>query len=162
MLIDIVVDTNVLAHAQSPNETRFSDAVIFFRKLVESATKLCIDGQFAFGSGNSSLIGQEYISTVGFGGVAYAVLQSLLQANRIKTVSVKVPQIEKKIIESAIPRNKRDRTFVRVAYNSQERRLVSHDWQDFTLNVRQILKKKIDVLIQEAGDAHPDILNDEE
>src|SRR6266536_1545193 len=80
MLIDIVVDTNVLAHAQSPNETRFSDAVIFF----ESATKVCSGGRFAFGSGNSSLIGQEYISTVGFGGVAYAVLQSLLQANRIK------------------------------------------------------------------------------
>lgn len=158
MLSDLVVDSNVLSHAQNPGNANFEDAGILLEKLAASSTMLCMDGRFTIGVGNSSLIGQEYLDNVGFGGVAFATLQFLMQTDRIKVVSVKVPLGEKKIVDSLVPNNKRDRTFVKVAFNSDEQRLVSHDFEDFTESVRTKIRARLGVLIQEALDVHPDLL----
>jgi hypothetical protein len=162
MLVDLVVDSNVLSHAQNPGDPNFEDAGILLEKLANSSTLLCMDGRFTIGAGNSSLIGQEYLENVGFGGVAFSTLQLLMQTDRIKVVSIKVPLGEKKVIDSLVPNNKRDRTFVRVAFNSLERRLVSHDFEDFTHSVRKKVSARLGVVIQEAFDVHPDILPDDD
>ena len=156
MLADIVVDTNVLGHAQNPNEPRFASSVAFLEALLESSTDICLDGIFAFGGANRSLIGQEYINVVGFGSVSYVALTRLLQSGRIRTISVKVSQDVKKFIEDEI-RNVRDRTFVRVTYNSEERCLASHDRIDFPDDVRDRLKRRLDVMIQDAADLLPEL-----
>jgi hypothetical protein len=156
MLDDIVVDSNVLGHAQNPSEPRFASSVAFLQALLESSTDICLDGVFAFGGANRSLIGQEYIHNVGFGSVSYVALTRLLESGRIRTISVKVAQDVKRFIEAEI-RNVRDRTFVRVTYNSEEQRLASHDRIDFPDDVRDRLKRRLGVLIQDAADFVPEL-----
>ena len=161
MLIDLVVDSNVLSHAQNPEDSHFVEAGILLEKLAASTTLLCMDGRFTIGAGNSSLIGQEYLDNVGFGGPAFATLQLLMQTNRIKVVSAKVSLGHKKIVDSLVPNNKRDRTFIKVAFNSHEQRLASHDFADFPRSIRRKIRDKLGVVVQEASDVHPDILSDD-
>jgi hypothetical protein len=154
-MIDIVVDSNVLSHAQNPEADYFDDSRVLLEKLTAATTLLCMDGRFAVNGGNSSLIGQEYLQNVGFGGPAFAFLLSLMQNDRIKAVPVKVPYHVKKRVDLTVPNNARDRTFVRVAFNSVEKALVSHDYHDFTPDVRKTLRGQLGVVIEEAGEIHP-------
>jgi hypothetical protein len=159
MLTDIVVDTNVFGHAQNPSEPRFASSVAFLQSLLESSTDMCIDAVFAFGGANRSLIGQEYIANIGFGSVSYVVLQRLLESGRIRIVSIKVTQDVKKFIEVEI-RNVRDRTFLRVTYNSEERQMASHDRIDFTDHFRDLCRRRLGISIQDAEDLIPHLQDD--
>ena len=46
MLNDVVVDTNVLVHAQNPNEQRFEDSTNLVDTILNSNTDLCVDEGF--------------------------------------------------------------------------------------------------------------------
>ena len=160
MLVDIVIDTNVLGHAQNPSEPRFAASVAFLQALLESSTDICLDGIFAFGGANRSLMGQEYIDNIGFGSVSYVALTRLLESGRIRAISVKVKQDIKRYIETEI-RNVRDRTFIRVTYNSEEMRLASHDRIDFPDDVRDRFRHRLGVLIRDASDFIPELQREE-
>jgi len=154
VLNDIVIDSNVLAHADNPTDGNHESSTELLRVLLASETLLCVDREFAFAHGNTSLIGQEYLETVGFGGTGYATLLTLMATSRIKSVPMRLPRDEAKIIEALIrPSKPRDRTFVRVAANSDERTFVSHDWEDFTASVRRDLKRRLAIDTLEASDA---------
>lgn len=146
-----------MSHAQNPANSHFEDSKELLEKLADSTTLLCMDGRFTTGAGNSSLIGQEYLQNVGFGGIAFAVLQLLMQSGRIKVVPLKISLNDKKTIDALVPHNRRDRTFVKVAYNSSERRLASHDYIDFSVAVRNLAKTRLGVRIEDAADVHRDI-----
>ena len=46
MIDDIVIDTNVLVHAQNPNEKRFVDTTNLIKIILDSNTSLCVDEGF--------------------------------------------------------------------------------------------------------------------
>jgi hypothetical protein len=151
MLSDIVVDTNVWVHAQLPSEARFESSVLFVTALRDAETVVCIDPEFDFtGAANTSLMGDEYIKHVRATGAGYAVLQFLFANARFVSVSRNVSTRERKIVMELVPRKPRDRTFVKVAYNSTERHLVAHDWQDFRQSVRDELESRLGVIVCEA------------
>lgn len=154
MLNDVVVDTNVFLHAQNPSEIRFGTAREFLTLLLAADTKLCVDGLFDPSAPHLSLIGHEYLDHIPPTGPGYAILVRLLQTDRVKmNVPTRVlPPIRRRVV-SLIPRDPRDRTFVFVASNSQERILVSHDWVDYTPHVREEIKRLLEVVIEEASEA---------
>jgi predicted nucleic acid-binding protein len=147
---DLVIDTNVLLHAQNPNERRCAAARTLLRKLLKSSTKLCIDDGFSIKPANNrSMIGGEYLDKLMHGSIGYAVLVELLRVSRVRQVPRRPGNKEAKKINQLI-RTRRDRTFVGVTCNSDERVLVSHDFRDFQISKRRLLRKSLNVHIVEA------------
>jgi predicted nucleic acid-binding protein len=152
MLGDLVLDTNVLLHAGDPRQGRQASAQKLFAKLKTTTTKACVDeGYDQDPARNRSLIGAEYMQHLRQGSVGYALIQFLAVNGRIAVLSRHAPaQIKKQI--SQMIRNVRDRTFLGVAYNSQSRLLVSHDFQDFDIGKRARLRRDMGVQVVEAQD----------
>jgi predicted nucleic acid-binding protein len=150
MLDDVVVDTNIWVHAQNPGEQRFKASVDFLNILRQCTTTLCIDRVFDItGAQNTSLIGHEYMENLS-PGFAYSVLQHLLASARVKSISDRIPNNDKRKLEDLVRNNTKDRRFVRVAYNSVEHYLVSHDLTDFSVRVRSEIQRHLGVEIVEA------------
>ena len=136
MLIDVVVDTNVWAHAANPNDAHFAVAKAFCDAILASDTALVVDVRGA--------IRTEYRETVrqGYGAETVAFLARTL---RVAEVADSVEPAERSLIRSLVPRNATDRTFVKTALNSAAKVLVSHDDDDFPESVRQELWAQLDV-----------------
>jgi predicted nucleic acid-binding protein len=128
MLRDVVIDTNVFAHAQNPIEPRFPAACRFLDDLLRQATMLCVDPGFhPDESCNTSLIGAEYLQRLRAGSPAFEVVLRLFSSQRIREVPRETtPQMRRRIVR--LIRDSRDRTFVIVALNSDEKVVVSHDF----------------------------------
>lgn len=153
---DLVIDTNVLVHAQNPNEERHASAKEFLTLLLDHTATLCVDEGFSPKSEkNRSTIGGEYLDKLIPGSVGFAVIVRLVQELRVKQVKRRPRRSDCKKIDQMI-RNKRDRTFVGVACNSTERVLVSHDFVDFQARKRKAIKKALSVSIIEACDCELD------
>ncbi len=147
MLVDLVVDTNILLHAGNPNEPRFEHAKSLVETLMRLEIVLCVDEGFSFErSRNRSQIGNEYLEHLSFGTVGFEVIRALASSDRIKLVSRVVNRKESKLITQKVW-DPTDRIFVRVAINSDERVLVSHDFGHFPLPVRNLLRGQIEVRI---------------
>lgn len=150
MLTDVVVDTNVILHADNKNEQRRAASIKFLKTLVDSKTKICVDnGFYLIESKNRSLIGQEYLNHLVSGTLGYAVITELALYGRINMVSRKVENKISRSINKLIS-NKSDRTFLKVAYNSIDKVLASHDYCDFDANKRQQIKKIFNVIVDSA------------
>lgn len=147
MLADLVLDTNVLMHAGNPSDQNFESAKIFLETLLSVSTVLCVEKGFSPDTArNHSKIMAEYLTHLRAGTLGMAVIQTLAAKSRIKGVERTVSQREaKKIIQMVS--DKSDRVFVRVALNTEELVLVSHDFACFTANVRYSLKREIGVSI---------------
>jgi hypothetical protein len=153
VLEDIVVDTNVLMHADNPNEVRQADATDFLTRLLDAETRLSVDKGFELDeSRNRSLIGSEYLTHLTPLSLGYRVLVQLAGTGRIRFVDRSLDQRTRSRINQLVP-NKRDRTFVAVAYESDDQTLCSHDYQDFSTRVRRELATRLDVTVCNAGDA---------
>lgn len=151
-LQDIVVDTNVLVHATNSKDPHFADAVDFVKRLQASATMLAMDSGFdAQSAKNKSLLGGEYLGLLKPMTVSYMALVHLATHGRIRECSTQVSDAQRKYLNNSIS-NKRDRTFVRVALNSTERVLVSHDFVDFTAPFRVTVAQQWNVKIVKATD----------
>jgi hypothetical protein len=101
-------------------------------------------------SRSRSLIGSEYFAKLMPGSVGYAVLARLFSNARVIAVSLSVaPQMRRKVRE--LVATPRDRTFVIAAHNSDERKLVSHDYKDFPPPRRRDINRALDVEIIDAG-----------
>lgn len=153
MLRDVVIDTNVLLHASNPTEIRRQYAHRFLVALQDTNTVVCVDEGFDLDERrNRSLIGQEYLEQLRFGMLGYAVVAHLARHGRVRGVSRAVGAATSKTINRLI-RDKRDRTFVRVTCNTQERLLTSHDFDDFPNEKRRRLRDVIEVLVATAEDS---------
>jgi hypothetical protein len=152
MLRDIVVDTNVFVHASNPGVTYYSEANSLVTSLEGSSTSLCVDEGFDLEpTHNRSLIGCEYITHLHFGMPAYALVYQLAHTGRIRIVPRCVTAaIGRKINQIiAIPR---DRTFLKVAINSHDHFLCSHDFRHFSNCKRVKVKNVFDVRVKTAGE----------
>jgi len=152
MLSDVVIDTNVFIHAQNPAEKRSLAAKDFLESLLEVTTELCVDGLFNLNSPHLSKIAHEYLTMIPPIGLGYAILVRLLQSGRVKmNVSTNLPPEKRRLVVRLV-RDPRDKTFVYVAFNSEDTILTSHDWVDFPERVREIIRKQLLVTIEEASE----------
>ena len=155
MLLDIVVDTNVLMHADNFQEPRQTDARAFLLSLRKSETLLCVDEGFDTDEAkNRSHIGSEYLEHLNFGMLGFAVVAHLASADRVREVPRTTPTAITRRIRMGVG-NPRDRIFVRVAFNAKEKTLASHDFTHLPQQVRNALSETIGVDIYSAGEALP-------
>jgi hypothetical protein len=128
MLADVVVDTNVWAHADNPNEPRQTDAIAFLTDLLGGTTEVCVDPGFSLvESENRSKIGSEYLAHLSALPFASATLATLSNSGRVSFVSTAVPDRVRRIINRVIC-DSSDRVFVKVAHNTNSGVLCSHDY----------------------------------
>jgi predicted nucleic acid-binding protein len=152
---DIVLDTNVLMHASDPRERLCPLARALVRSIKDSETKICVDEGFNLNPAqNRSLIGQEYSTHLKHGSYAAAFILALSNGKRIRVVSRNVQRKTKKMILQRV-RKPRDRTFLYVTVNSTENVLVSHDFEDFTQDKREGLRRDLLIHIVTAQEALP-------
>jgi len=152
MLSDIVIDTNVLVHAQNPSVERFVESRNLLNMLLACATMLCVDEGFNFNqTENRSFIGLEYLKHLTPGSVSFQFVVSLASNGRIKRLPKNAVQQSKKIINQLI-RKQSDRIFLSVACNSSDKTLISHDYEDFQIQKRKTLKQKLGVIILAANE----------
>jgi len=155
MLADIVVDTNVFLHAENRQEPRREQAEGLLLALQNQTctTLLCVDEGFDVNEANNrSHIGSEYLRHLRFGTLAYAVVVHLLGSQRTKQVPRGVPRnVSRRISQQGVVGA--DRTFIKVAYNSQDKTLACHDFDDVPEAVRARLRGSIGVRILAADGA---------
>lgn len=151
MAEEIVIDTNVFLHAANPAEQRFRESVALCRELAGArSSSICVDEGFDLDpQANKSLIGGEYHARLPPGSIGAALVQRLGDEGRLVVRSRNVPDRERGMINQLI-KNRRDRTFLRVAWNACDKLLVSHDYQDFASSKRHTIKKRLNVSVVEA------------
>lgn len=152
MLSDIVIDANILCHAENHQEIRQADCQMLISLLYQTDTALCVDDGFDLEAANNrSFIGHEYIKHLRAGSLGYAIVQHLAQSSRVSILSANVGgNVGKHILQ--IPKGF-DRRYVKVAYNSRSKVLASHDFGDIPNTVRVRLSQKISVEILDAAGA---------
>jgi len=155
MLVDIVVDTNVFLHAENSQESRRAQAAGLLLALQNKTctTLLCVDEGFDLEEAkNRSQIGSEYLKHLRHGTLAFAVVVHLLGSLRIKQVRRGVPSnVSRRIIQQGVTGV--DRTFIQVTYNSRDKTLACHDFDDVPDTVRDRLRGAIGVRILAADEA---------
>lgn len=149
---DIVIDTNVWAHSQNPEEKRFSSAVTLLEILLNKNILLCVDeGYSDEESKNTSAICCEYLKYMTYGSLALSVFSHIASNGRLSQLEKKSSTRTSKIINQLIS-NKVDRIFLNVSYNSIEKCLISHDFVDFQKRKRKVIKKELSISVLEASE----------
>ena len=148
---ELVIDTNVLVYASNNDDyAKKQDCINFIDNLIISNEVIFIDLSI---DPNKGIIAHEYYKHLNVGDYGYVLLEKLLSENRIMfIVSTVHPHINKKIYPRIKKEKAWDRVFVRVAYKTANKILVSHDYEDFTISNREYFRKEIGVHIIEAGD----------
>jgi predicted nucleic acid-binding protein len=127
MLSDIVVDTDVFAHAENPTVDTYDDSREFIETLRGVQTSLCFDNVFNTDTAkNKSQIASEYFERLPAGSIALVLIAECAAADRISVVGRKVRPEQARAIRELV-RDKSDHKFIRTAINSQEKLVVSHD-----------------------------------
>lgn len=94
----------------------------------------------------------EYLNFVHHGTLGYALLSTLAQSQRVKIVTSRVHQrVSKEILKYVS--DPTDRCFVKVAANSDDRLLISHDYTAMSKSSRKALKSAIAVDVIDAEQA---------
>jgi predicted nucleic acid-binding protein len=146
----LTIDTNVIEHANNDIEERKEFSYNFLLAILNSNLKICIDFQKAKGFNlQNSIIWNEYNNRITSQSFGKIFLQTILIKKRIFPVKRDVNQREKKISDRLIPKPV-DRTFLRVAYNSESKIFISHDFEDFSLATRNKLFEEMIVSIKTA------------
>lgn len=154
---DIVIDTCTLVHADNPDSDYFEHSVEFINRMLKNSILCTVDDGFDMDNlTHSSYIALEYIKHLKPSSPGYYLIAHIAQNLRFNFVSINIPQNEKKVIEQTI-KNKKDRHFLRVALNSIEKVLTSHDFTDYQSKKRTFIKKKLGVKIVTAKEINPRI-----
>lgn len=152
MADDVVVDTNVWVHSGNPDNEYFEHSLALVKWLSEVPTKICTDpGADIVEAKNRSIIFSEYLKHLRFGSPAFSVIAAKAAADQLKEVDRAVGRAALNKINRIIT-NRVDRTFLRVAVNSSERALVSHDFTDFDAAKRLTIEREFSVSVLEAED----------
>jgi predicted nucleic acid-binding protein len=126
-LVDVVIDTDVLMHAENEESADQEPSRRLIRRLLNSETRLCFDEGFnAEEAKNRSAIAGEYFERLPHGALGLALVLERALAGQIRVLPLKVPPPVNRAINQLVW-DKSDRKFVKVAYNSTERTLVTHN-----------------------------------
>lgn len=151
MVVDLVIDTNVLVHASNCKYEKVDDCLKFIDWLKDSDELVCLD------TGTDGHIYHEYLLHLPPGSYGFTLLLQLNDENRIRFIDRDIPAaVNTKINKTGI--KKTDRIFVRIAYKTIHKILVSQEYEDFTIKNRAHFKKEIGVLILEAYEYNANII----
>lgn len=152
MAIDVVLDTNVLLHASNNQESRQEDSIKLLMYLLESSELICVDPKFTTSeTTNASIIGYEYLTYLKYGMLGYSFVAKMASSKRICEISHSTEISVSRAINQCLS-NKHDKIFLKVAINSTEKILVSHDFKDFTLEKRKFIRRNFEAEIIAAKD----------
>lgn len=152
MLIDVVVDANVWGHSQNPQNDNFEAANQLIEDLATSDCILCVDEGFSLNEAdNRSIIGREYLDQLRFSSPGFQLIAALGSRGRIRFVSSSVKRESRDAIKRIVGHNTRDQLYVRVTFNTEDRHLVSHDFDDLAVDDRRELRKGIGVVVVNAA-----------
>ena len=153
MAKDVVIDTNIMVQSGDTGSKYHEQSRDFLYCVLGSSLEMCVDHGFDLGNAatTSSLIGYEYNRHLPIGSPGHAFLLQMIDSQRLKFVN-RMPSAAVNRIISALPIKSPDKNFVRVAYNSKDRTLVSHDYQDFTATNRKTIATKLGVRVLDASE----------
>ena len=147
MTSDIVIDTNVLMHANDDRQSMQRQCIFILEKIVNSDISLCVDeGHSICEALNRSKITSEYLNILSSGTFGYNFVVFLAQNKRIKILSAKVSKEIGKIIRKNV-RDKTDVCFVKIAFKSREKLFISHDYVAMDLDRRNSIRDSIGVRV---------------
>lgn len=140
---DVVIDTNVLVHAENKAIKVHQECVDFINYLTDSSESLCFDEGFAWHETfNKSQIAHEYLNNLRYGTMGYMLVVRLATSKRITEVSRTVSKRATNIITQTVSK-RRDRVFLKVAFNSENKILISNDFEDFQVPKRTLFRKQL-------------------
>ena len=149
---DLVIDTNVLVHANSDEEKRQQSSIDLITYLLSSSEVICVDMGFDLNEAlNTSYVAYEYLKHLKYGMLGYTLIVALAQNRRIIEVPRNTPAHTTRKINQCMSNN-HDRVFVKVAINSSNKTLVSHDFTDFAVSKREYLNKIFNIEVLVAAD----------
>jgi hypothetical protein len=151
-LFDIVVDTNVLMHADNANVAEQQQSAIdLLDNILKSTVLLAIDEGFIWDDTNRSLIGGEYREHISAGTAGYYFLSKIFSSSQFVEYSRSTPaHISKKINQCISHTKPRDKTFLKVSINSSSKVFITHDQEDFHYDKRKYILDTFDVTILDA------------
>jgi len=82
----------------------------------------------------------------------FHAVEWLAKTGRVRYVKVKVATNDRRAVNKMLPRNSKDRHYLRLLICTVERIFASHDFDDFTEAVRLACKKRWDTVIVEVDD----------
>lgn len=145
MATDFVIDTNVLVHASNCDYVNQVDCINIIDRLMKSNESICLDI-----NGAMRLEYDRHLKP-GMIGHTLLLLLSNPQNLRIRFIDRDIPaQINRKINQTGI--KTADRIFVRIAYKSTDKVLVTQEYEDFVQKIRDYFLDEIDVAVIEAGE----------
>ncbi len=146
-LEDITIDTNVLEHANNTQEERCASSIELINYLLTSSELLCLDHQpsreFKI---ENSIIWNEYTSRLTPGMLGHTFITRVLSQKRIKPVSRNVNQKARNSFRQNVKKPV-DIVFLKVAFNSNSKILVSHDFEDFQIHKRELFNTQLNIQI---------------
>ena len=94
MLVDLVVDTDVLMHAENEESAKRDASRQLIGGILESETALCFDTGFDVDEArNRSGIAGEYFEHLPHGSLGLALVYECALSGRIRTISTEVPRM---------------------------------------------------------------------
>lgn len=143
MATDFVIDTNVLFHAAQSDYCKQQNCIDIINRIMYSNEKICLD--------INGFMMSEYRLHIKPGMLGHTLL--LLLSNpknlRIRYVDRSIPAaINNKINRTGI--KTQDRIFVRIAYKSTDKILITQEHEDFVDKIRARIEDQIGVEVIEA------------
>jgi predicted nucleic acid-binding protein len=150
VLSDVVIDTDVMLHAENPEVQRHSDSRRLLNELRSCETFLCLDEGFEpEESKNRSAIASEYLSRLPPGSLGLILLSECATSRRIRLLPTKVERAANRLINQLVY-DPTDRKFVKVACNSNEKVVTTHDRH--ISDARAELNRRLAVRVLDAGE----------
>ena len=150
--IDVVVDANVWAHSANPQNRYFEASVLLCEATPAASYVLCVDVGWSMDDTNRSRIGAEYRKYVRFGTPGYEAIVWLATHERVRFIDPTISNADRVAVNRSLPRNNHDRHYLRLSICTADRVLCSHDFDDFTSEVRAACRRRWGLAIVDAKD----------
>jgi hypothetical protein len=146
---DILIDTNILMHANNSHEKVQGDCIALLEYLLTSSELICIDKEINI---DRSMILHEYFDNLKTPGtLGRNFIEKILNQKRFKPISRHTEHRVTKIVNQHINRDKHvDKIFIKATYNSEDKTLVSHDYEDFQDAKRDFFRRYLNIHIIQA------------
>lgn len=155
---DVVLDTNVLSHADNPGCPSYAESRNAVLWVVGSNVHWVLDDQGKNAPNPAtSVLFSEYCNTLA--PQSHILLQfiSCLQRGRVRFAS-RPNQTDRERVRKLVPRNKRDQAILGATLGTVDKLLVSNDLDDFSEAVRKKAAKILGTSILSASDFEVDRL----
>jgi predicted nucleic acid-binding protein len=154
---DIVIDTNVLVHTNNKNN-HFNKYALKSLEIIQNRDlSICVDDVFNIDeSQNTSTIGHEYIKHIRQGTPAYVfLLDRILKGKIVQIIKKNYKEVKQKLNKKIMQgemKKPHDIAFVLVACGSNDKLLVSNDYDDFSNDIRKYIADSFSVSIYDSDE----------